>query len=70
MEIQLIADCAMGENFSFGMYTKENREFLQKCGTGTKFKNVIDHNMNYYKLQNGYIVHKYNAFEISNTETV
>lgn len=64
MKIMLKSNCAMGDNFSFGMYTRENRKFLQDCGDGVTFRNVTDHNMNYYKLHNGYFVHKYNAFEI------
>lgn len=64
MKIKLKADSSMGKNFSFGMYTRENREFLQAYGDGVVFNGVTDHNMNYYKLHNGYIVHKYNAFTI------
>jgi len=64
MIIKLKSSCAMGDNFSFGMYTKENLQFLQACGDGTVLQNVTDHNMNYYKLHNGFLVHKYNAYEL------
>jgi len=65
MKIRLRADSAMGENFSFGLYTKENRAFLEACGDGAVLDNVQDGGINYYKLHNGFLVHKYYAYEVS-----
>ena len=64
MKIRLNPNCSMGDNFSFGNYSKENRAFLRAFPTAV-VRNCTRHNMNYYKMGNGFLVHVYNAYEIN-----
>ena len=44
-----------GEAFSYGNYTQANREFLLS-NNGKEFS-AVRHNINYFRLANGYLVH-------------
>ena len=50
--------------FPYGNLSKENRAFLNGCNAGDVFEGAVRHNMNFYKLPNGHLVHIYNAAEL------
>lgn len=49
--------------FGYGHYGKDNREWLQSNVNGVY--DATRHNINYYKLPNGYLVHIYECRVIS-----
>lgn len=48
--------------FGYGHYSRDNREYLQ-ANIGNEF-DCIRHNINYYRLPNGYLVHIYECRDI------
>lgn len=68
MKIQLSNSRTIGESFPYGNYSKENRAFLQNALAQNPeqiYDDVVRHNINYYKLQDGNLVHIYNALEVA-----
>lgn len=67
MKIQLSNSCTIGD-FPYGRYSNENRAFLQNALAQNPeqiYDDVVRHNINYYKLQDGNLVHIYNALEVA-----
>jgi len=68
MKIKLSNSCTIGGGFPYGNYSKENLAFLQNALAQNPkeiYDNVVRHNINYYKLQDGNLIHIYNALEVA-----
>lgn len=50
-------------NLDWAHYSKENREFLRRFPNAV-FNRCVKHNMNYYRLPNGFLVHVYHCYEV------
>lgn len=50
-------------NLDWAHYSKENREFLRLVPNAV-FDCCVIHNMNYYRLPNGFLVHVYHCYEV------
>lgn len=50
-------------NLDWAHYSKENRAFLKRFPNAV-FNRCTKHNMNYYRLPNGFLVHVYHCYEV------
>lgn len=50
-------------NLGWAPYSKNNRAFLQRFPNAV-FHRCVKHNMNYYRLPNGFLVHVYHCYEV------
>ena len=51
-------------NIDWAHYSKDNRAFLRRFPNAV-FNRCTQHNMNYYKLPNGFLVHVYHCYVVS-----